>query len=203
MDLDKVIQDIIDRGEKEATAIRNEAIKKKEEIMADAKKGVAETINNKEKAANAIVQRTRNQEILNAELEGKKLALVAQKELLEEVRNETLKRISKLPQETNIKLLTALLSKTPPEFKGGYIYYNKKDSETIRKLSKNFEFGGNIECAGGFVVENKERTVREDYRFETILDEVWEKSLKDVAELLFKSGDTVYLYDGGGVKDEG
>lgn len=186
MDLDKVIQDILDRGEKEASAIRGEAIKQKEEIIADAKKNAEKSILDRENTVQAIIQRTRTHELLSAELEGKKLALVAQKELLEEVRNETLKRISELSRDKNTKILTALLSNVPSEFKGGYIYYNKKDSEIMKKLSKDFDFGGNIECAGGFMVENKERIIREDYRFEIILSEVWEKSLKNVAESLFK-----------------
>jgi vacuolar-type H+-ATPase subunit E/Vma4 len=38
---------------------------------------------------------------------------------------------------------------------------------------------------GGIIVENKEKTLKIDYRYETIAELVWERSLKEIAKKLF------------------
>ncbi len=46
-------------------------------------------------------------------------------------------------------------------------------------------YGGTIDTLGGIIVENKERTLKIDYQYETIAELVWERSLKEIAKKLF------------------
>ena len=42
-----------------------------------------------------------------------------------------------------------------------------------------------IDIAGGLVAENKEKTVRVDYSFETLLDGIKENELQNISKILF------------------
>ena len=65
------------------------------------------------------------------------------------------------------------------------IYSNKRDEPFVRSHTK-ITFGGLIETLGGIIVENKEKTLQLDYRYETIAEIIWDRSLKEIAEKLFK-----------------
>jgi len=42
-----------------------------------------------------------------------------------------------------------------------------------------------MDCGGGLVFESKDRSVRLDYRFETLLEEVWNKRMNEIFSQLF------------------
>ncbi len=46
-------------------------------------------------------------------------------------------------------------------------------------------FGGTIECSGGIVVESDDGMRRVDLRFETLLQDIWEDSVREIAEILW------------------
>ncbi|MCD4704024.1 MAG: hypothetical protein K8R64_07010 [Methanosarcinaceae archaeon] len=54
----------------------------------------------------------------------------------------------------------------------------------VKKLS-SLEYAGNIDCIGGVVIENEDGTIRLDYRYDVILKNVYEHSLKNTSEILF------------------
>lgn len=185
MSLDKVIHEIKGRGEREASATIGEAQKKREAILAEARASSGIELEAKKKDAVRISERAKTQESSNAELEGKRMLLLAKKELFDEVYKDVLSSLLRMPPEKNQKILSTLLSKIPPSFKGGYISYNKKDADILKKLAGGYEFLEAIDCMGGFVIENRERTMIEDYRYEVLLASVWENSAKPVAKILF------------------
>jgi vacuolar-type H+-ATPase subunit E/Vma4 len=40
--------------------------------------------------------------------------------------------------------------------------------------------GGEIDCIGGLVFESKDRSIRLDFRFESLLEEIWNKKLQEI-----------------------
>jgi V/A-type H+-transporting ATPase subunit E len=66
-----------------------------------------------------------------------------------------------------------------------YIYSNKRDEPLVRSLSK-LTYEDNIDCIGGIVLENKDRTMKLDYRYETIATMIWDRYLGEIADKLFR-----------------
>ena len=64
------------------------------------------------------------------------------------------------------------------------MYTNASDKRLVR-LSQGISNGGVIDCKGGLVFESKDRTVRLDYRFESMLEEVWDKKIQEIYSNLF------------------
>lgn len=169
----KDAEDIIARGEKESKVVVDEARKRADALML-----------NRERECSDATARLKQRELSSAELESKKIMLNAEKEMLDSVYNECLKTLSNLPNDRNERLLKRLMEKGAL-FPKGKIFSNTRDSEFVKKNSK-YVFGGTIDCVGGIVVENEDGSKRIDYRFESLLNEVWNKHLKDVAGIVFK-----------------
>ena len=129
-----------------------------------------------------LVQRMTTQETARAELESKKIVLGSQKEILDRVYETALQRLGNLPQ--NESLLRTLVSNNRTEVSAGRVYCNRKDEIFVRGLVGN-NFGGTIECVGGLVIESHDGTRRVDLRFETMLREIWDDSIKDVSDTLW------------------
>jgi len=183
MTLDSVIQRIIDNGKKEASQIIEEAKLEKERIIREAKEEGEKVIKNQEEEARRISHRRRIQEIARAELESKKTLLAARKEILDEVYNRALLRLSNLPK--NEELLKALLKKNQNEVTHGRVFCSTKDEEMLRRLVGP-KFSGTINCKGGFLIESEDGSRRVDCRFESILKDIWEDSIKEIAEMLWR-----------------
>jgi V/A-type H+-transporting ATPase subunit E len=98
-----------------------------------------------------------------------------------------MKRLQNLPDEEKRKLLIRLFTKAQKDISEGYVYSKKADEDIVKSIiGLSMEYAGNIDCIGGIVVENLEKTIKIDYRFETIMDDLWNRKLKDIADILFR-----------------
>ena len=111
------------------------------------------------------------------------IRLNTEKDILNITYQECLIALSSLSHEKVISSLLKSIKEELPE--AAYIYSNKRDAPLVRSLS-TFSYGGSIECLGGIVVENKDKTMKIDYRYEMIAETVWDRSLKEIAEKLFR-----------------
>ncbi|VVB90907.1 V-type proton ATPase subunit E [uncultured archaeon] len=117
-----------------------------------------------------------------ASLEVKRAMLNARKELLDEVNEKAKEAVSQLPADKNLKVLKSVIEKN--QANNSRISSNKKDEPVVRKLTK-LTYSGEINCIGGVIIENENRTEYLDLRYETILKKVSERSLKQVSDILF------------------
>ena len=76
--------------------------------------------------------------------------------------------------------LQKLIYKVTAEIEVGHIYCNKKDAKFLKAF--NVE---SVSVIGGIIAENREKTVRTDYSFETILQSIKENELQSVNKILF------------------
>lgn len=187
MALDKVIQVILDDGKKEAERILAEGRTERGKIIGEAKIEGEKIKNDRSEEAEIYVTRMRTQETARAEIESKKVVLKAQKESLDDVYNLALKRLS---EKWSGKLIETILRQKSSEVKDGLVYSNEKDKATVERIVGTYggSFGGVIECAGGVIIENRDKTVRTDYRLETVLKDVWDESVIEVTSLLWGKG---------------
>jgi vacuolar-type H+-ATPase subunit E/Vma4 len=113
----------------------------------------------------------------------KKIRLNAEKDVLTTTYKDALQALATLPHE---KILSSLLTRIQQELpEAATIYTNARDEAFVRSQTQ-ITYDGTIDTLGGIIVENKEKTLQIDYRYETIADIVWDRSLKEIAETLFK-----------------
>ena len=182
MGLEKVINDIMDTAHTEVSRINTEADVEESQILDEAKENAKQIRGNRLVEANLDIERMRRQEISSAKLEVKRAILNARKEALEKVYNNTVDLIATLPDPKQEELLKAIIETN--QSSGARIYSNEKSEDIVKKLS-SLEYAGNIDCIGGVVIENEDGTIRLDYRYDVILKNVYEHSLKNTSEILF------------------
>lgn len=185
MSLETFVQVILDKGKAEAGEIyaqaRAEAQRTLDEVRAEGEKSVAEA----ETRARQAAERKRVQDLARAELETRKIVLAAQKGALDEVYQRALSRLGTL--KANPQILQALLKANETEWKtGGRVYSNARDASFVKGLVGK-AYAGNLDCEGGLVIENADGTRRVDLRYESILRDVWNDSVREVAEILWPS----------------
>jgi V/A-type H+-transporting ATPase subunit E len=121
-------------------------------------------------------------EMSGAALEVKRAMLNARKELLDDVNDKAKEIVNKLPSDRNQKLLKSIIDKN--QANNSRIYSAEKDEAAVKNLTE-LNYAGNIDCIGGVIIENETGTEYLDFRYEIILKNVSERSLKQVSDILF------------------
>ncbi len=182
MGLDKVIENIQKEGKEKIRSILQDAEKQAAQIIQTKQKLIDEAAEKKRQELEKQITLLKTQEESSGEIEVKKIRLNAEKDILTQTNQECLKALSTLPHE---KILSVLLDKAKTELpEAAYVYSNTRDETIVRSLT-NIPYGGTIDTLGGIILENKEKNLKLDYRYETIAELVWERSLKEIAKKLF------------------
>lgn len=182
MGLDAIVEEIKAKGMAEADRINQETDKEVSRILAEAQSQAARNKATRQEAIKKEIERLRQQELSSANLEVKRAILNARKEVLDEVNDASKESVGKFADEKNQKLLGLIIKKN--EKNNSKIYSREKDKAAVRKISK-LNYAGEINCLGGVIIENDNGTEYLDFRYETILKDVSERSLKQVYDILF------------------
>jgi V/A-type H+-transporting ATPase subunit E len=185
MGLDKVVKDISDKaeaGSKQTIArAQAEAAAVKKDAEAEARKiGDAESAR-----AESAISKMRQRELSSAKLDVKKSKLNAEKDVLGEVRADLVKRLSSMPKDKKVDIIQKLIGMSKKDVPSGKIYTNAADADLVK--NSGYEYGGNIKCIGGIVITSLDGSVNLDYTFDSIVDDVWDASMKPVSDILFGS----------------
>ena len=181
MGLDIVIKDIQNGAQTEVSKIKAEADAKVSEILNEAKDAQKKMLGDSLAQAEDDLKNLHQQVISSANLDVKRIRLNKRKELLDQVYNKTVESIKSMPASKAEKLLSVLIEKHEAE--GVKIYSNKNSEAIVKKLS-SLSYAGNNDCIGGIVLENEDGTVRLDFTYDSILKNVYERSLKQMSDIL-------------------
>ena len=180
MGLEAVKDEIIANAKEQKEALIAEAKKEAQRIMKEAESRVAEFKEKAETEAKKLIEMMKRQETASAELESKKLILEAKKEAVESVFNEARKRVEKLSGKQKEEHMNRLLEKAKKDIEVTKVYCSKNDA----KLVKGFK-AEHSDIIGGLIAENADGTVRVDYSFDTLLQDIKENELQKISRLLF------------------
>jgi V/A-type H+-transporting ATPase subunit E len=192
MGLEVVIEEIRDKGKREADRIRSDTGAEVSTIL-KAAQGKAERI--KLAAEQDVEKQTShimNQEASAANLVVKRELLNTQKGLLDQVYSTALSRIAVLPEDFHRDAMKTLLTKAKAEIPEGIVHCNQRDSEILSRILssdtsfKGYTKGDPVEIEGGVIVESKNGELQIDYSYRTFLNGVWETGLKDASGILFR-----------------
>ncbi len=182
MGLEKVIENIQKEGKEKINSILHDAETQANQILLTKQKTIDEAAVKKRQDLEKHIALLKTQELSSVEIEVKKIRLNAEKDILTQTYQECLNTLSTLPHE---KILSFLLKKAKQELpEAAFVYSTTRDESIVRSLTE-IPYGGTIDALGGIILENKDKTLKLDYRYETIAEIVWERSLKEIAKKLF------------------
>jgi V/A-type H+-transporting ATPase subunit E len=186
MGLDKVVKDISEKAEKEGKAITARASTEAAGIKTAAE-GEARQIAVAEMAkADQAISKMRQRELSSAKLDVKKSRLNAEKDVLADVHASFVKQLSALPAEKKVDIIRKLIKLAKKDISTGKIFCNAADADLVR--DSGYAFGGTINCLGGILVTSEDGSINLDYTFDSILEDVWTSSMKQISDILFASG---------------
>ncbi len=182
MGLEIVVKDIQEGARAEVSRIKAEGDAKASEIINEAKELQKKMLGDSLAKAEEDLKNLHQQVISSANLEVKRITLNRRKELLDKVYNQTIESIKSMPASKDEKLLKHILNKY--EADGSRIYSSKASEDMVKRLT-SLTYAGSINYIGGVVLENEDRTVRLDFTYDSILKNVYERSLKQISNLLY------------------
>jgi len=182
--LDKVVDEILKRGEQKKAEIIREGERERDELVSLAEKKLEENRLKTEKRSRALTEQLEQQEASSAELESKKNMLAAERAVMEELKARVLEELASYSPEKKKMLFSKLMLSAKKEF-GECTVYSRKEDKPLLQLTSGVKYGGEIDGIGGLVFESKDKSVRLNYRFESLLEDVWNSKLRDVHKKLF------------------
>lgn len=180
MGLEAVKEEILDGAKQQANSLIAEARKEANRVTKEAERKIEKILEKSESEAKVMMDMIKRQELASAELENKKMLLAAKKEMIESVFNEARKKLESLNEKKKEVLVKKLLEKAKSEMEIGSVYCNKNDAKFLKDFSPE-----TASILGGIMAENKERTIRIDYSFDSMLQSLKESELQNVSKALF------------------
>ncbi|MEI7434548.1 MAG: V-type ATP synthase subunit E family protein [Methanomicrobiales archaeon] len=191
MGLEAVVGDIRAKGQKEADAIREETKAEVNGILQTSQIKAEKIKLAVEESVTKQVQHIESQELSAANLVVKRERLNTQKALLDEVYQNALDSVLKLPDSFHREAIKSLLSDAKKQIPEGIVHCNARDMKALKELIaqenlfKGYSVGNEVDIEGGVMVESKDGTLQLDQSYRTFLNMVWETGLKDASDILF------------------
>jgi V/A-type H+-transporting ATPase subunit E len=188
MGLETVVDDIKDEARTRAEEITEEAEKDAEETLEEAREEAEKIKKEEREAAEKRAEELREQEVSSAKLEARKMQSRERRDLLAELRADVRDELAEL-EEGREEMTRTLLEGAIEELDedSGVVYAAERDAELVKDILGDydgFKYGGTTEILGGVVVEVSGGDVRVNNSFDSVLETVWNDSLKEVSESL-------------------
>lgn len=189
MGLETVVDDIKDEAHARAEEIIEEAEQEADEIREEARQEAERIREEAREEAEKNAEELHEQEVSSAKLEARKMRSRERRDLLAELRADTRDALADL-EEGREELTRKLLEDAIDElgYDSGVVYAPEHDEELVEGILDDydgFEYGGETDVIGGVVVEASDGDVRVNNSFDSMLETVWNDSLKEVSEHLF------------------
>ncbi|NLI74548.1 MAG: hypothetical protein GX369_07250 [Euryarchaeota archaeon] len=184
MALDKVANEILESARQEGNLLIQEAEKERARILKEADQEIEKMRKANEKELQETILRMRRQEQSSAELESKKIVLNKRKEILNRTFDEILEEFSTLPPAEKTVLYKGILAEGMKIIPNPKVFCPKGETELLSE-SKGYESLNESDMDSGLILENDDGTVHLDLRFRTLLENMWEKELREISTILF------------------
>lgn len=184
MALDKVVEDILESARKDASQLIATAEKEKASILQQANESIAAKKLERQKQLDETIRRLNQQEVSSAELEAKRVVLNVRKDVLDQVSAGTLKELASMPDSEKAQLYAKLLTNGAKIIPQPKVFCPKGEAKLLSGVSGVGSIQ-EVEMEAGIILESKDGMFRLDYRFRTMLEDIWEKELKNVSNILF------------------
>lgn len=183
MGLETIQKEILEIVENIAKENVDEALKEAENIVNIANETAEKNKADESIKAENIIDNIKIISKASAKFEVKKLHLISKKDVIINIFKTTKNKIKALDAKTEKKLTLILLKDAQKQMDVKYVLCNEKASKWI-KSDKNIKVKI-IDILGGIVAENKDKKLRIDNSFETILEDIRKESLYKIAKGIY------------------
>lgn len=186
MSLDTLVEEIRKKSDDQVKEIKDEGQKEADSIISEAKEEANKILEDARKDAEDEAERLRRQEVSGLNLEMKREALAKRKELPEQVFEKLQEKVKGMDADTKKKLISSLIKNNASS--GDVIYSNKDDESIVKDVVSSIndvEYGGNVDCLGGVIVESKGGEVRINLTFDEMLNQLYDDKMNEVTKILF------------------
>tara|TARA_Y100000310_G_scaffold318878_1_gene373436 strand:+ start:4124 stop:4663 length:540 start_codon:yes stop_codon:yes gene_type:complete len=178
MGLETVKEEIVRNARYQEETMLAEARQEAKNITDEAEKEAAAMKEKANAETKRIINTIKKQELASAELDNKKAVLEAKKQLIDAVFDDAEKKIGKLSNKESY--MDKLLAKSKDDIDVANVYCSKKDANLVKGYNAEA-----VDMIGGLIAENGDKTVRVDYSFDTMLQNIKENELQSVNKILF------------------
>ena len=186
MGLRELVDDILASAEKEAREIRRNAKKQADEIIKNTEKEISKLREEWEAENERIIEDIRRKRLASAKLEASKIVMKAKKEIMDDLMKSLLEKLANLDKKEKEKLISTLVKLAKQELQVATVYCNNDEKKLISKHFKNAKMK-RLDCAGGFIAENKDGSMSVDMRYESLLEKVRREIIGEVGRKIFAS----------------
>lgn len=180
MGLEDVKKGLEKQLKQERQAIEKETENKREELMQKAKKEIEAYAQKMREKTAQEQQAIEKKEVSTAKLAAKKEVLKAKKSLIDKAFAAALQELVSQPDKKRKAILERLVTQAANSIDVKTVYVSKQDKDLVKADAVK-----TASIAGGVICENEQGTQRVDLSYETLLAEVREQHLKEVAQALF------------------
>lgn len=181
MGLETVVERILATGKSEAGEIVRRGKEERERILAEVREEGRRLAERRQAEARETAERRRIQDLARAELDAKRLVLGAREDVLQTVRELVRSRLTSASQAESLR---RLLAKHATDWRSGRVYARTADESAVRSIVGG-SFAGTRDMTGGVVIESADGSSRLDLTFGTLLDDLWDDVVKEVAGTLW------------------
>lgn len=188
MGLKEVKQEIINEAKKKAEMINKQGLQEVATINRELTSRIETSRKDSENESEKYIAEMNKRETSSAELQGKNIILDIKKKAVDKAFSESLKKLEKESSEARKKRFEKIIARASKEMDIAKIYCNKNHESDLVDSLKSSKINAKIsstDISGGLIVENKEGTVSVDYSYESLLQQVRENLLAEVAAKLF------------------
>jgi V/A-type H+/Na+-transporting ATPase subunit E len=185
MGLDDVKKAIEEKTKAEVTAKQQAAQAESSRIINEAKEQIKQKQTEHSVKTKELIEALERKEHAAAQFARKTVVLDEKRKGIDAVYNETLDAVRKLPADERNKLLSALAGGAANAITIGTVRCNSKDVQAIGKLFKEAKVVADDNINGGFIADDQDGTVRIDYTYETLLEQVREERMGEITQILF------------------
>jgi len=180
MGLDEIRSRISENTQKETDRIIGEGNSAASKIIADTKQDLESQRAKFNEETKSLVEQMEKRTFTDARFEVRKRILEKKKQILAQVFDAVRKELIKMPDSERESWIKKILEKARNQIEIAHVYASSRDVRFVQ--------GYNVEEAaiiGGVIVENSGKSLRIDYSFDAMLEEVKGETLQEVAKILF------------------
>jgi len=180
MGLEKVKEKVLEEARQKAKSRIDSANAEARDIIKSFSKQAAERESSFKKQLESEIDFIKKRESASVKLESKKFSLAFRKDFIDEIFSLVQEKLSKLPDSARSEHIKKLLEKAGSEIDIAVVHCNKKDSKFVSDF-KVVE----ADMLGGIIAESEGGTLRVDYSYETLLEQLKNSLLPELGEMLF------------------
>ncbi len=180
MTLEEVKKELLRKAKEDAQKIIKEAQEERKKIFEKIDEKIAKKKELIDQEIKNIKEVLEKKEISSTELNAQKALLEEKKKIIDDVFTKVREKLINQNKDERKRIIEKLINKANEEIKVEKVYCNEKDKNFLpsNKYIKS-------DIIGGIIAENKDESIRVDYNYDVMLNNVKEEKLAEISKILF------------------